>query len=68
MGQILEKIEELSGGTCYQTERYTLDHFVAPEYQDDGEDFNKTKVHETDNKKSSNHLARYSFIFNAISV
>ena len=51
MGQILKKIEELTGGTCYQTERYSLDHFARPEYQDDGEDFSTSRVHESENKQ-----------------
>lgn len=53
MGEILEIIEELSGGVCYQTERYTLDHFILPEYQDEGEDFNKSSIFETDNRQGS---------------
>jgi hypothetical protein len=28
MGEILGIIEKLSGGACYQTEKFTLDHFV----------------------------------------
>ena len=51
MGKILQRIEELSGGTCFQTERYTLDHFVHPEYQDKDEEFHRDKVFETDNPK-----------------
>ncbi|MBV7335268.1 hypothetical protein KFU94_44915 [Chloroflexi bacterium TSY] len=51
MGEIIQIIEEHSGGTCYQTERFTLDHVVLPEYQDAGEVFNKKKVFETNNKQ-----------------
>ena len=54
MGQILTIIEEHSGGTCYQTERFTLDHFVPPEYQDEKEEFKNDKIFETDNKKGKN--------------
>jgi hypothetical protein len=54
MGQILKIIEEHSGGTCYQTERFTLDHFVPPEYQDEKEEFKNDKIFETDNKKGNN--------------
>ena len=51
MGEILEIIEKYSGGICYQTQRYNLDHFVPPEYQDEGEDFSSDKIFETDNKQ-----------------
>ena len=54
MGEILQVIEDLSGGTCYQTERFTLDHFVLPEYQDAGEVFSKKKIFETNNKQGKN--------------
>ncbi len=54
MGKILQIIENYSGGTCYQTERFTLDHFVPPEYQDENENFNNDKIFETDNKKRKN--------------
>lgn len=50
MGKIIQVIEEHSGGTCYQTERLTLDDIMLPEYQDEGEIFNKRKVFETDNR------------------
>ncbi|MCP4401310.1 MAG: hypothetical protein GY801_28930 [bacterium] len=56
MGAILQTIEELSGGKCYQTERFTLDHFVTPEYQDKDEVFNSAKIFETDNKQGRNIL------------
>lgn len=54
MGTILQTIERLSGGKCYQTERFTLDHFVQPEYQDKDEVFNSAKIFETDNKHGRN--------------
>jgi len=54
MGAILQTIEKLSGGKCYQTERFTLDHFIQPEYQDKDEVFNSAKVFETDNKQRKN--------------
>ncbi len=54
MGEILQAIELLSGGTCYQTERFSLDHVVLPEYQDAGEVFSKSKIFETDNRKGGN--------------
>ena len=54
MGEIFGVIEEHSGGTCYQTEKMTLDEVVLPEYQDDGERFDKKKVFETNNKKAEN--------------
>ncbi|MGE0086256.1 MAG: hypothetical protein AB7S75_17750 [Desulfococcaceae bacterium] len=54
MGEILKIIENLSGGTCYQTERFSLDHFVPPEYQDEKEIFNSEKIFETDNKERKN--------------
>ncbi|MCP4370864.1 MAG: hypothetical protein GY797_22535 [Deltaproteobacteria bacterium] len=54
MGEILQVIEDRSGGTCYQTERFTLDHVVLPEYQDAGEVFSKKKIFETNNKQGKN--------------
>lgn len=54
MGNILNIIAEKSGGTCYQTDRFTLDHFVPPEYQDNDEVF--SKVFETDNNSQKNIL------------
>jgi len=54
MGEILKIIEDCSGGTCYQTERFTLDHFVPPEYQDKDEVFSSDKIFETDNKQRKN--------------
>lgn len=54
MGTIVKLIEQYSGGTCYQTERFTLDHFVPPEYQDKEEKFSGEKVFETDNKYRKN--------------
>ncbi|MCI5131025.1 MAG: hypothetical protein D3904_05750 [Candidatus Electrothrix sp. EH2] len=54
MGKILQTIEKLSGGRCYQTERFTLDHFILPEYQDVNEMFSKRKIFETDNKEGKN--------------
>ncbi len=56
MGEIIRVIEEHSGGTCYQTERLTLDHVKLPEYQDEGENFNPNKVFETNNRKGDNIL------------
>ncbi|MBX2999448.1 MAG: hypothetical protein KF893_13110 [Caldilineaceae bacterium] len=50
MGEIIQVIEKHSGGTCYHTERFSLDHVVLPEYQDAGEVFSKAKVYETHNK------------------
>ena len=50
MGAILQTIEKLSGGKCYQTERFTLAHFIPPEYQDKDEVFNSAKTFETDSK------------------
>ena len=44
MGQILEIIEKYSGGKCFYSDRYTLDHFAPPEYQDEDEQFKTTKV------------------------
>jgi hypothetical protein len=54
MGEILRIIENLSGGICYQSERFTLDHFILPEYQDEGEVFDRDKIFETDNKQRKN--------------
>ncbi|MCI5179704.1 MAG: hypothetical protein D3911_10395 [Candidatus Electrothrix sp. AW3_4] len=54
MGEILKIIEKLSGGRCYQSERFSLDHFILPEYQDVNEVFSKRKIFETDNKKGQN--------------
>lgn len=51
MGEILQVIEDLSGGVCYQSEKFTLDHYVMPEYQDAGEVFNSKSIFETDNKR-----------------
>lgn len=51
MGEILKVIEDISGGVCYQTERYTLDHFILPGYQDEGEVFSQSKIFETDNRQ-----------------
>jgi len=54
MRKILKIIEDYSGGTCYQTDRFTLDHFVPPEYQDKDEVFASDKIFETDNQKREN--------------
>jgi hypothetical protein len=54
MGKILKIIEDYSGGTCYQTDRFTLDHFVPPEYQDKDEVFANDRIFETDHKKRQN--------------
>jgi len=54
LGKILKIIEDLSGGVCYQTERFSLDHFVPPEYQDKKEFFNNDRIFETDNKERKN--------------
>ncbi len=54
MGEILRVLEDHSGGTCYQTERFTLDRYTLPTYQDAGEIFSKSKIFETDNKKRQN--------------
>jgi len=56
LGEILKIIENLSGGTCYQTESFSLDHFVPPEYQDEKEIFNSEKIFETDNTCSYYNL------------
>lgn len=56
MGKILQTIEELSGGRCYQTERFSLDHFMLPEYQDSNEVFSKNKIFENENKQGKNIL------------
>jgi hypothetical protein len=57
MGEITKIIEKHSGGTCYQTERFTLDHFISPEYQDKDEVFDSDKLFETANKAKENiHL------------
>lgn len=54
MGEITQIIETHSGGTCYQTERFTLDHFIPPEYQDKDEVFDSNKLFETANKAKEN--------------
>jgi len=54
LGEILQIIEKFSGGKCYQTERFNLDHFVPPEYQDEKEVFNNDRIFETDNKARKN--------------
>lgn len=54
MGEITKIIEKHSGGTCYQTERFTLDHFISPEYQDKDEVFDSDKLFETANKAKKN--------------
>lgn len=54
MGKILEIIENKSGGTCYQTEKFSLDHFIPPEYEDKDEVFSSDKIFETDNKSRQN--------------
>ena len=54
MGDILRVLEEHSGGTCYQTERFTLDRYTLPAYQDAGEVFSKSKIFETHNRKRQN--------------
>ncbi len=54
MGEILEIVEEKSGGKCYYSDRYTLDHLVPPEYQDKQEEFKSDKIFETDNKAGRN--------------
>jgi len=56
MGETIKVIEEHSGGTCYQTERMTLDHVMLPEYQDEGENFNRKRVFETNIKKGQKVL------------
>ena len=43
MEQILEIIEKYSGGKCFYSDRYTLDHFLPPEYQDKDEQFKTDK-------------------------
>ena len=52
MGNILQTIEKLSCGRCYQTERFSLDRFILPEYQDANEVFGKNKIN--DNKQGEN--------------
>jgi len=54
MGEITELIEKHSGGVCYQTTRFTLDHFIPPEYQDKDEVFDSSSLFETDNKAKKN--------------
>ncbi|MBN1638414.1 MAG: hypothetical protein JW866_05580 [Ignavibacteriales bacterium] len=49
MGLIIDLIESYSGGKCYYSDRYTLDHRIPPEYQDIGEEFNSNIVFEDDN-------------------
>ena len=43
MGQILEIIDKYNGGKCFYSDRYTLDHFAPPEYQDEDEQFKTDK-------------------------
>lgn len=50
MSEIIELIEEYSGGTCFQTEKFALDHVVLPGYQDEGETFKSRKILETSRK------------------
>jgi len=54
MGKILEIIESLSGGTCYQTEKFSLDHFIPPDYEDKDEVFSNDRIFETGNKSRKN--------------
>tara|TARA_Y100000031_G_C8174433_1_gene363365 strand:- start:37 stop:1131 length:1095 start_codon:yes stop_codon:yes gene_type:complete len=59
MGKILEIIEELSGGKCFYTDRYSLDHYSRPEYQDEQEEFKGDKVFETENSGGKNRQLKY---------
>jgi hypothetical protein len=60
MGQILKIIEQHSGGKCFYSDRYTLDHLIPPEYQDKDEEFKGDKVFETDNYTGKNRLLEYN--------
>jgi len=38
MGEILNIIEKHTGGKCFYSNRYTLDHLIFQEYQDNDEE------------------------------
>jgi len=67
MGEILNIIEKLSGGKCYYSDRYTLDHFVPEEYQDKNEEFSGNVIFEDENpsgnKVQLNPYAKTASIF-----
>ena len=60
MGRILDVIEEHSGGTCFYSDRYSLDHLIPPEYQDKEEQFKSDKVFENDNFSGKNRRLEYN--------
>ena len=59
MGRILEIIEKYSGGTCFYSDRYPLDHFIPPEYQDKEEEFKTDKIFETENGSGKSRQLDY---------
>jgi len=54
MGEILNIIEKHTGGKCFYSNRYTLDHLIFQEYQDNDEEFKSDRIFETENKGGKN--------------
>ncbi len=59
MGKILRIVEKHSGGKCFYSERYSLDHFIVPEYQDKDEAFKNDRIFETHNTQGKNIPLKY---------
>ncbi len=54
MGEIIRIIEGLTGGKCFISDRYSLDHYDPPEYQDKEEEFQSDRMFETENNSGRN--------------
>ena len=60
MTNIFNIIEKYTGGKCFYTNTYSLDHVMLDEYQDKDEKFNTSKVFETNRNAEKRKLVVFN--------